>query len=291
MKTNKFSNERVRGERIIYTASSFAMQNLIYLQEIGKSEYLEPYISKRGVLSSFLFFIVENGTGRLTFHDVTYELEKGSCVFVNCNDKYAISSSQDLWSLDWIHFNGSTMKLIYDKFVERCGGPCFSSKEPEKIIAQHGKILEVARDFNYIQDMEIMTEISSLLSLIMEQCWRNTTECETSTSEKKWIPVKVFLDENYFQNIKLDELSARFAINKFYLTRKFKEEYGFTINQYVNNLRITNAKELLRFTDMAITEIAIEVGFNDSAYFTRIFKKEVGVSPMLFKKQWQGKEK
>ena len=92
MNSKSFNSKRVKGERVIYTASSFARQNLIYLQEIGKSEYLEPYESKRGKLSSFLFCIVKSGSGKLIYYDTTYELSTGDCIFVNCIQDYIISS-------------------------------------------------------------------------------------------------------------------------------------------------------------------------------------------------------
>ena len=290
MNSNTFSNSRVRGERIIYTASPFARQNLIYLQEIGKSEYLEPYESKRkGKLASYLFCIVKSGSGQLTYHDTTFVLNAGDCIFVNCRQDYTISSKDDLWQLDWVHFNGNSMELIYDKFIERCGGPCFNAVDFVAFEHQHSIIFKLLSVDSYVRDMEIMSELSKLLTMIMKQCWKNSTECKVGSSAKKWIPVKKYIDENYCQSISLEELSEKFTINKFYLTRKFKEEYGCTIYQYITNLRITAAKELLRFTDYNMTEVAMNLGFSDSAYFTRVFTNAVGISPLKFKKQWNVK--
>lgn len=59
MSSTKFHIKRVQGERIIYTASLFAKQNLFYLQEIGYSQYLEPYISKRGELAYYFHGILK----------------------------------------------------------------------------------------------------------------------------------------------------------------------------------------------------------------------------------------
>mgnify|MGYP001161773188 CR=1 FL=1 len=287
MALNKFNSTRVKGKRVIYTASLFARQNLIYLQEIGSSEYLEAYSSNRGELSSYLFFIVKNGIGKLTYHDVTYTLRKGSCVFIYCSYKYTISTDEMLWSLDWIHFNGPTMNTIYEKYVERCGGPCFNAKNIEKIEGCHRRILTTVNTISYVQDMEVMGTITELLTEIMYQCWKETEGLEIKAEQRKWIPVKEYLEEHFNSEIKLDDLSARFSINKFYLLRKFKDNYGVTINQYITKLRITHAKEFLRFSELNVTEVACEVGISDSAYFSRIFKKEEGISPSEFRKQWR----
>lgn len=289
--SNKFHNKRVQGERVIYTASLFAKQNLIYLQEIGTSKYLEPYISKRGDLTSYLFFIVKNGFGKLTYQDITYPLKRGNCAFVNCNMDYTISSEVDLWSLAWIHFNGSTMYSIYQKFVERCGSPCFSVEDPEFFLKYHKQIFEIAKSDSHVKDMELMSLLSILLTGIMSQCFQNTEGHEALSSQKKWISVRQYIEKNYSLNITLDDLAQKFSVNKYYLTRKFKETYGLTINQLVTNIRITHAKEFLRFSDMNMTEIAYKTGFNDSAYFTRVFKKAEGVSPSDFKKQWNTNSK
>lgn len=289
MTINQFYSARVKGERVIYTASLFARQNLIYLQEIGSSSYLEAYSSSRGELSSYLFFVVKNGVGKLTYHDVTYNLQAGSCVFVNCMYNYTISTDENLWSLDWVHFNGPTMNKIYEKFVERCGGPCFVAKHANRIEQCLKRVLTAASIDSYVQDMEIMSKLIELLTEIMGQCWNKTEDIEVSATEQKWIPVKTYIENNFKSDIKLDELSRMFLINKFYLLRKFKENYGLTINQYVTNLRITHAKEYLRFSNMNITEIANELGFGDSSYFTRTFRKEEGISPTEFRKQWRNK--
>lgn len=287
MALSNFENSRVRGKRVIYTASSFAKQNLIYLQEIGRSEYLEPYTSQRENLSSFLFFIVEKGSGNLVYNNLKYNLSVGSCVLINCNCDYSISSKQDLWILSWIHFNGPTMKVIYQKFLERCGGPCFISSKIDDFIAQHKQLLIISNQDSYVKDMRLMTALSSLLTMIMEQCWSDSRENAGLGTQRKWTLIRQYLEENYLSNIRLDEMSEKFSMNKFYITRKFREEYGCTINQFVTRLRITHAKELLRFSELNITEIANNSGFCDSAYFTRVFTKEEGISPTVFRKQWK----
>lgn len=65
--------------------------------------------------------------------------------------------------------------------------------------------------------------------------------------------------------------------------RRFKQETGQTVNQHLTQVRIENAKRLL--ASISVTETAFEVGFNDSNYFSTVFKKQTGHTPNGFKKR------
>ena len=77
-----------------------------------------------------------------------------------------------------------------------------------------------------------------------------------------------------------------FFINKFYLSKIFRETYGTTVNNYMISKRITRAKQLLRFTDMTVDEVGVAVGMGDANYFSRMFRKVEGISPREYRKQW-----
>ena len=98
--------------------------------------------------------------------------------------------------------------------------------------------------------------------------------------------VKEYLDQNYATRITLDELSKAFYINKYYLTRVFKEQYGQSITNYLTSLRITHAKQLLRFSDKTVEEIGLECGLGALHYFSRVFKEVEGVAPSVYRSQW-----
>lgn len=72
--------------------------------------------------------------------------------------------------------------------------------------------------------------------------------------------IRSYLDENYTKKITLDQLSERYFINKYYLTRIFREQFGVSINNYILEKRITHAKQLLRFTDQTVEEIGEACG-------------------------------
>lgn len=286
MESSLFYGNLVKSERIIYTPSVFANTNLIHLQEVGELTALKPHTSKRENLSSYLFFVVLKGSGTLEYEGALYELTEGDCVFIDCQKSYSHRTSEDLWSLKWAHFYGPNMNGIYKKYAERGGCPCFHAKNRktfEQILTQ---LYEIASSTSYIRDMKIYEKLTALLTLLMEESWNPDTDRKGTSRKRDLQNVKEYLDEHYQQKITLDGLSEMFYINKFYLTRIYKDQFGISINSYLLQVRITHAKQMLRFTDLSIEEISHECGMNDANYFSRMFKKVEGMTPGEYRKTW-----
>jgi signal transduction histidine kinase/AraC-like DNA-binding protein len=80
-------------------------------------------------------------------------------------------------------------------------------------------------------------------------------------------------------------IAAHVAVSESYLTRTFRRDLGIAPWEYLTRYRIEQAKALLRVTNLTVTEIAHQVGYNDSAYFSRVFHQETGRSPLAFRRQ------
>ena len=286
MNTSLFHGDLVSSNRIIYTPTPFAKTSLLHLQEVGELQAQKPHTSKRTNLLSYLFFIVEAGSGTLHYNGECYTLSKGDCVFLDCKYSYSHCTSEDLWKLKWIHFYGPSMNEIYDKYIQRGGQPCFSSYKTKDYSALLTELYTVASSEDFVKDMIINEKISSLLTLLMAESWNPDTDTFRSNSKRNLSEVKNYLTQNYTHKITLDELADIFYINKFYLTRLFKEQFGVSINTYLLQTRITHAKHLLRFSDLSIEKISQECGMNDANYFSRMFKKVEGVTPGEYRKRW-----
>lgn len=283
-----FHSNLVSTSRILYTPSIFAKNSLIYLQEIGSLKAQKTHTSKRENLSSYLFFIVKSGAGTLEYDGNVYKLKKGDCVFIDCRRSYSHRTSENLWHLNWAHFYGSNMSQIYEKYTERGGRPCFHPKNLQDYEILLQSIYEIADSNDYVKDMLIYEKIISLLTLLMKESWHPELSKLKPASAKKQnlLEVKDYIDMNYKEKITLDDLSKKFFINKFYLTRIFKEQFGISVNNYIIQIRITHAKQLLRFSNLSIEAIGSECGMNDPNYFSRMFKQIEGMSPGEFRKTW-----
>ena len=92
-----------------------------------------------------------------------------------------------------------------------------------------------------------------------------------------------YIDENFNRQISLDDIAKTFFISPYYLSRKFKSEVGYTVNQYIQNRRLGKAEQRLAFEDTAIKTIACECGFENLKYFYSVFKVKTGHTPSEFR--------
>lgn len=284
-----FSNTKdtiVASNRILYTPSFFAKSSLLHLQEIGELTAKRPHVSSPTGLRSYLFFTVVNGSGMLHYQKKRYNLNTGDCVFINCQKAYShMTTPDDLWSLRWVHFYGPAMTSIHDKYVERGGRPVFTVPSLVPVNTVWTSLMEVAQGNDYLKDMLINQHLSTLLTIIMSESWH--PEDRSATPKRKSVgDVREFLDNHSAEKISLDSLATKFYVDKYYLTKIFKKQYGVSITAYIQQIRITKAKHLLRFSDMTVENIGYEVGIGTPTYFSRVFKEVEGVSPKQYREQW-----
>ena len=290
MHSNLFtSSPSVQSSRILYTPSPFARSSLLHLQEVGSLTAIRPHTSKREKLQSYLCFMVEDGEGELVYEGKKYELKTGDVVFIDCRKAYSHSTGMnlnaELWSLRWCHFYGPSMPAIYAKYCERGGLPVIRGADVSQYAAILTDIYTLASSSDYIRDMRINGKLNDLLTLLMESSWHRGAH--TNAPKKMDISlVKSFLDEHYKEKLSLESVASHFFIDKHYLARLFKEQYGVTLVTYLQQVRITHAKRMLRFTNKSIEEIGLECGIGELNYFSRVFKKLEGVSPSEFRRVW-----
>lgn len=286
MQTAYSNKDIVSSQRILYTPSAFAKQSLLHLQETGLLHAKQPHTSRRVKLASLLFFVVVSGEGILDYAGQTFYLNAGDCAFIDCSKPYAHHTSVNLWSLQWVHFYGDHAAEIYNKYVQRGGLCCFHPHNTDTYRTLLSDLSDIANGNDSIRDMLLYEKLTTLLTLIMKETSPENTLPSAQTADTL-SKIKRYLDEHFTEKISLDELSAIFFINKFYLTRIFKNRFGLSVNSYLIEKRITKAKQLLRFSDLSIEEISVQCGLSDANYFARIFKKTEGISPGAFRRNWR----
>ncbi|MFR2457614.1 MAG: AraC family ligand binding domain-containing protein [Christensenellales bacterium] len=272
----------VFSDRILYTPTSFAKTALLYLQEIGSLQAKKPHTSSRTHLSSYLFFCVNSGSGELEYQRKKYKLGRGDCVFIDCQQPYSHSTDKDLWSLSWIHFFGVTMQDIYQKYQERGGLPVFHPENITAFTELHKSLFTLASSDDYIRDMRINSGLNEFLVLLMNESCNPAERSDAILKKQSLDPIREYLDTHYTEKVSLDALADQFFISKFYLTRVFKEQFWLSINTYVLNLRITKAKQMLRFTDKNWKILTTNVALGHHTISAVFLSMSRGITPLEF---------
>ena len=94
----------------------------------------------------------------------------------------------------------------------------------------------------------------------------------------------VYIFNHYAEPVSREDLARHVGLSSDHLTYCFRQELGMPPITYLNRYRIALAKHLLKETDKSITEIALDVGFTDSGYFSRVFRRETTMSPSAYRR-------
>lgn len=122
------------------------------------------------------------------------------------------------------------------------------------------------------------------LDKIKEACQNIVIKSEARTSSVI-LKAKKYIEENYSKDISLDDVSRIVDISPYYFSKLFKEETGENFIEYLTNVRLENAKKLLKNSDVSIKNICADTGYSDPNYFSRIFKKQMGITPSEYRER------
>ncbi|HOT90624.1 MAG TPA: ATP-binding protein [Anaerolineae bacterium] len=133
-----------------------------------------------------------------------------------------------------------------------------------------------------VQSKDILSEVETTATLQRLLSATDALPPYTSALVKR---ILAYFHQNYDRPISRREVAEAVGVSENYLTRIFGRELGLSPWDYLNRYRVKQARELLLRTNDSIAVVALKVGFEDPAYFSRVFRKQVGVSPSLFRQK------
>lgn len=281
------------------------MQNIVFsdivdgiMVERIERDYDFNMISRHFHNEYEIYYLLE-GERYYFIDNQTYYVKKGSLVFVDRNK---------------IHKTGAANTSYHDRILIQ-----ILDETLEGIFLQQFNIDIVAFFSKYFGVLELneagQRYVENLIFAVMEEMKKRHTNYEfiikaklaelivfalrckkgenatyqveivKTQKHKKIHEIAQYIHENYSSKLSLEDLSKHFYVSKCYLSRIFKEVTGFTVNEYINIVRITKAKDLLEDSKHSITEVSEMVGYDSITYFEKVFKKYIEKSPLKYRKK------
>ena len=264
----------------IVSAGAFARDKLLYLQEAGHFISGANYYTVRKELDSYLVKLTLSGAGILEYGGETYRLPAGSFFWIDCRapQHYYTAPDTGQWDVLWFHFYGATADAYYQAFLSQTQGRAAASLPVDcPVSAQMSALLALAGE-----DGDASALMTTILCGLIHGAAQQRPQPVPAVLQK----VRQYLHEQYAQKITLDTLSARYNISKYHLQRSFQRYFGQSPGEYLTRLRLTRAKELLRATDLPVSEVAYRVGMENTSYFISVFRSREGATPSKYRKSW-----
>lgn len=142
-----------------------------------------------------------------------------------------------------------------------------------------------ADDLNHVIDFTSIEQLHQQLQKLVLKISEEIESKKASHNVELKDALLAYIQKNYHLNeLSLESMASKFNVSISYLSRFIKEQIGMTFTQYVEDLRMESAKQMLRETDYPIKQIVVEIGYKDASNFTRKFRKIVGTTPGQYRK-------
>ena len=234
--------------------------------------------------ADYQLIYVANGCVHFYFDDKEQIVEKGHVVLFRPGESqiYYVYPKEH-GEFFWVHFTGSDVELLLKEWGIPHGRAVFWAGVASDIRSMYCQMIrELQTKGTHYEKILRMT--LQHLFLLMNRHLTETPH-EDAAFQGEIIQAIGWFERHWREPISIEDYAARNRLTPYWFRQKFKAYTGTTPAQYVINLRITNAMNLMENTDYNIEQIAEAVGYDNPSYFRRLFRKHTGMSPSEYKQR------
>lgn len=277
------------------------MENSLYLVKEPNTQLKDCYFNFCGyskteprhsfgpaIREQYLIHIVLEGEGYYSINDQKYYLKKGQGFVIPPGvSTFYQADEKNPWSYVWLGLSGD----LVEYYLKEIGvGKEHLAFKVENLNSFKGIIFET---LSYDQD-NLVSELSRQIQVykFLELLLRSAGYLKEGIITKKMNPfVRQAIEiirENAYQKLSVKDIAARLSIHENYLSRLFKSDMGISIKEYISEIKLSIANDLLSSSEYSIQEISDKIGFSTVQSFSKAFKKANGVSPGVYRKRRLG---
>ncbi len=252
----------------------------LYLTDVGYFPHAEHhYRERKGGAEEYIFMYCMEGSGTIVVEGKDYALNQNEAFCIprfRRHSYYADESNP--WSILWVHLKGEDTRYYP---LDSCRKVVLNSQNATNRMQFLFELLFRVLDSNYTLGNFIY--ISQVLGLILSEIYDREKHNTTQEKNKHVTRVIRYMYKHLDENLELEDIVKEIRLSKSYLNTIFQKYTQHAPMDFFISLKMKRACQLLRTSDMYIYEVAQKLGYADQYYFSRIFKKTVGVSPREYK--------
>ncbi|HTN35682.1 MAG TPA: AraC family transcriptional regulator [Arachidicoccus sp.] len=234
----------------------------------------------------FILIYCISGQGNIILEDRTFQLVPNSYFIIPKDKAHHYESSEEFpWSIYWAHFNGEIAGGICNRLNSDQKYPAVQLVAfDEGLLIVFQQICEMLEHSFNVDQLEIssLNLLHFLSRLVYHKQIHHTAYDNDSISQSI-----VFMKENLHLNLALEDLASQQDLSSSHYVRIFRKKMGMPPVHYFNQLKIQKSCQYLYFTDRNIKNICVDLGFEDQYYFSRLFKRFMGISPANYRKAYK----
>lgn len=237
------------------------------------------YRERKDGIEEYIYLYCTQGKGIVNVNGKEYLVQQNEAFCIPQFEKHFYYACQeDPWSILWVHFKGADARLYP---LHDCRVISLSTQNGTSRILFLFELLFHVLEGNYT--LGNFQYISQVLHLILSETYQRETHNSTQLQNKYVTNVIRYMYRHIAENLTLDKLSREFDLSKSYLHAIFQRYTGHAPLDFFTSLKMKEACKMLRLSEVYIYEVAQKLGYKDQYYFSRIFKKVIGVSPTKYK--------
>ena len=231
-----------------------------------------------------LFYVIK-GSGEFQIEDKRIPVKETDLIIINPHIEHTEYSSED----SPMEFIAISIEGMTFDFEDQFPGQNYAIYHCEHMKSNLNGLINllVNEAVHEKENYEIICKnvIEVLVIYLMRQQNLHLQQSLDTKMSKECGAAKRYIDSNYMENITLDLLAELTHMNKFYLVHSFTKYTGLSPINYLTQKRIQVSMDLLSSTDYSIAQVASNVGFSSQSYFSQVFRKALGMTPVQYRKK------
>lgn len=228
-----------------------------------------------------LLILCSEGKGHFQSENIEFTITANDILFIPKGTKHKyLADKTEPWTIYWCHFEGHLFQQFMDHIGINEHNPVLKVTDISDFKSEFTQLLSLPK---HGLELNAFIVAANICKKLLSLCCLQKHQFQTEKKAFRLDNVNAYLSENITENLTLDEMAQYHSLSKFHFSKKFKQVFGATPMKHFLSMKIQHACIQLDTTNLTIKAIAESIGIDDPYYFSRLFKKVMGMSPKQYR--------